>query len=196
MNQLQLLKGSIENGIMYVIVALGESSSAHDIMPNELPSELPLSWDNAINFVSGSSLQICLIIKWTLLSMLSWGDKLMVYYWSPYVIPALLMPKKAGSWRICMDSRVIKEITIKNRFPISRLNDLLDMMAGSHIFSKIYFRSGYQIISEKAMSGWVPLKFRGATNLLGLSLYEELFMSLGLSNTTSTFMQAMTFHAP
>jgi hypothetical protein len=57
--------------------------------------------------------------------------------------PVIFVPKKDGTQRLCVDYRVLNEITIKNKYPLPMIDDLFDQLRGICVFSKIDFRSGY-----------------------------------------------------
>ena len=97
----------------------------------------------------------------------------------------LLVPKKDDKWIMCCDYRVINNITIKYRHLIPRLDDMLDELHGSIIFSKIVLRV---IITKfkltKVMSGKLLSR-------LILDYMKWLMMPFGLTNASSTFMRLM-----
>ncbi|GKF22859.1 putative reverse transcriptase domain-containing protein, partial [Tanacetum coccineum] len=62
---------------------------------------------------------------------------------SPWGASVLFVKKKDGSFRMCIDYRELNKLTIKNRYPLLRINDLFDQLQGSSVYSKIDLRSGY-----------------------------------------------------
>lgn len=114
--------------------------------------------------------------------------KLIRHSTSPAGAPVLFAKKPDGSLRLCVDYRGLNEQTIKNRYPLPRIDELMDRVAGSKIFSKLDLRDAYQRLRIRRGDEW-KTAFRTR-----YGHYEYLVMPFGLSNAPATF-QAYINHA-
>jgi hypothetical protein len=104
---------------------------------------------------------------------------------SPWGCPTLFVKKKDGSLRLCVDYRPLNAVTIKNKYPLPRIDVLFDQLARAKVFSKIDLRSGYHQIKIR------PCDIPKTAFSTRYGLYEYLVMSFGLTNAPDYFMYLM-----
>jgi hypothetical protein len=104
---------------------------------------------------------------------------------SPYGAPVLLVKKKDGSYRMCVDYRQLNKITIRDRFPLPLIQELLDRLQGATVFSKMDLKSGYfQLRVEPKDEGKTAFVTKFGT-------FQFRVLPMGMSNAPSTFQRAM-----
>ena len=109
---------------------------------------------------------------------------------SPWGVSVLFVKKKDDTPRMCISYRQINKVTVKNKYPLSRIEDLFDQLKGASVFSKIDLRSGYHQLRVKDVD---VLKTTFRTRY---DHYEFLIMPFGLTNASTAFMDLMNrvFH--
>jgi hypothetical protein len=163
-SSLQLWKSMRKGCKLYAILALNEKGVAEglehlpvvkefaDVFPEELPGMLPeRELEFTIDLKPGtepiarmpyrmSTLELQ-ELKMQLKELLDLG--LIRPSVSPWGAPVIFIRKKDRSWRLCIDYRQLNKATIKNQYPLPRIDDLFNQMKGATVFSKIDLRSGY-----------------------------------------------------
>ncbi|MCO5567448.1 hypothetical protein L7F22_021139 [Adiantum nelumboides] len=137
-----------------------------DVLLDELPPERPE--DHRIDVVPGSS-----------------PPNRPPYRVSAAQQKEIMSQKKDGSWRMCIDYRALNKNTIKNRFPILRIDDILDRLQGGSMFSRTDLKSGYHQILIR------PEDVHKTAFKTTFGLYEFLVMRFGLTNAPVTFNRMM-----
>jgi hypothetical protein len=97
----------------------------------------------------------------------------------------IFVPNKDGTQRLCVYYRALHEVTIKNKYPLPRIDDLFDQLCGACVLSKIVLRLGYHLLKIQECD--IPKN----AFVLRYGLYEYIVMSIGLTNASTYFMYLM-----
>jgi hypothetical protein len=104
---------------------------------------------------------------------------------SPWGAPTIFVPKKDGTQRLWVDYCALNEVTVKNKYPLSSIDDMFDQLCGACVFSKIDLWSGYHQLKVQECD--IPK----TAFVLRYGLYEFTVMSFGLMNAPAYFMNMM-----
>jgi hypothetical protein len=164
------------------------------VFPEEVPS-LPPKWDIdfSIELVPGvmpmsrtpyikSTLEI---VEFKLHLKEMWDKGYIQPSVSPWGAPTLFLKKKDDTLRLCIYHKQLNKMTIKNKYPLPRIDDLFDQLRGSTIFSKIYFRYGYHQVRIKYED------IHKTTFTTRYGHYEFVVVPFGITNSPTTFMCLM-----
>ncbi|CAI7771092.1 unnamed protein product [Closterium sp. NIES-54] len=166
-----------------------------DVFPADLPAELPpeRAIDHSIRLIPGSTPPVrptyrmstaeILELRRQLDDLLEKG--LIRPSTSPYAAPVLFTRKKEGDLRLCIDYRALNAITIKNKYPLPRVEELFDMLGEAKVFSKLHLRSGYHQI-HLVEDDINKMAFRTR-----YGHFDFRVLPFGLTNVPATFMGLM-----
>ena len=180
---------------MIPAVAQGLIQEYSSVFPDELPKVLPppRSVDHHIELIPGTKPPIKPTYQMSLSEMTELKkqlDDLLRHGFirpsqSPYGSPVLFVKKKEGDLRMCVDYRALNKLTIKNTYPLPRIDELMDQLQGAKLFTKIDLRSGYhqiRIVDEDIPKTAFRTRY---------GLFEFLVLPFGLTNAPATFMTLM-----
>ena len=153
-----------------------------DVFPEELPNQLPprRKVDHAIELTPGAKPPSRPTYRLSYVEMDELKKQLedltkkgsIRPSTSPFGAPVLFVHKKDGALRLCVDYRALNKVTIKNRYPLPRIEELMDHLAGAKYFSKIDLYSGYHQIRIKEDAYTRP-HFGPAMDTMNFSCYHS-----------------------